>query len=551
MGDRSRSRDSGRSEVSRVSFRSSRTTRSDRSGRRGTKEDKAAERRMRELQNQVSDMAKNMDVMRTNFKLAEEDLKRQLVQAGAPVSEESFLDWQVVKAGKKPQTNDMTNEGQGNTIITNNIYEGLEVEPVNEIEMEGEDDDCQIVQTEAEVYQRPYERKKLTQNYEGKDKWTDGRKSPVVEREKTPRVEIPTERKIPFVFKKVNTKDLVTELEKRNIKPDIFEKNNKIKVWYPEKNKMEFLDIVADLKAQGHTYMASGDRINAVILSGIHNTFNIEDVKEDIMRQLGNPIFEEDEDFVVERLRTYYSKTNNVRLGKLVIKSRSEQTINEIKGINSILYSRISWEDMKKQDVTQCHNCLQFGHSVAGGCHNLRQCKACPEKGMGHKCKITKREGTINGRKENIYADYFCVNCQEKGHPATWTGCKARLKLLTIIEANRIRRAQDKINNGMKIDAPLPRTNAWVERTKEIEREAREKLTTEEKRPKTKESKTVRKEKSVEDFFDEVEAELGISYDEMQEITENFIRTYKQLKTKAEKLKAYSGYFLKINKWRQ
>lgn len=456
-------------------------------------------------------------------------------------------EWQVVKP-----------RDQRSELKTANRYEVLEVEPM------GEEKEMEVVEPEDnnEVeYIVPKKRswmqqKEAAQQDDGKEEGARGR----VAGQKGETIKGDDRRRMPFVFSKVNTRRLIDDLKSNNIIPDIRQNGEEIKVMYPETERETMLKIAKEQRAVGYTFMAKEERIYKKILVGVPNSFNIEEVKEDIMERMsGTEVTEED--FVVERLTTYHSKTNGLRLGKLVVKAKKEEILELITGLNSVCYSRIRWLEVRKQEITQCHNCMKFGHSISGGCLYKRQCKACPEQGISHKCEVKKRPMTdVRGKPQNVYADFLCINCNQKGHPATYSRCPARLALLEKIEDNRIRRARDiarqEREKMKRIDAPLPNVNAWEERTKKSsvrnnrrdDNKERQEESEEEEGNRRSEEKPKKRTKK-EDIFAKAERVLGISADEMEEITDDFIEEYEACTTVGDKRKAYAKYFLSIRKW--
>lgn len=111
----------------------------------------------------------------------------------------------------------------------------------------------------------------------------------------------------------------------KSMKLDIRETNGKVTVMYEDRDRVEFLKIVdTQTEAERHTYMTKDIRTQQKVLCGIHYTFNIEEIKQDIIDRLELTDEEEQEAFVVDRLETYYSKLKNFRLCKVIIKTNSQ-----------------------------------------------------------------------------------------------------------------------------------------------------------------------------------------------------------------------------------
>ena len=83
--------------------------------------------------------------------------------------------------------------------------------------------------------------------------------------------------------------------------------------------------------------------------------------------------------------------------------------------INRLNYLKVSWEKIKKNDITQCYKCHRIGHTAQNCNLNYRCVKRNERHGPGE-CKIKKEDAVC---KEKIY----CVNCKNFGHPASYKGC--------------------------------------------------------------------------------------------------------------------------------
>lgn len=144
------------------------------------------------------------------------------------------------------------------------------------------------------------------------------------------------------------------------------------------------------------------------------------------------------------------------------------------------------------------------------------------------RCAVKKKAEVDNkGNPQNVYADYTCVNCGEKGHPPTYSKCNARLRIEAKVTADRIRRAENKAKRirgeEALVDAPVPKNNPWVGRgRKDGEENVEEKGSSPQKTPRALQG----------DFWDEVEKELGIS---METMADAFCKEYKTLETKEQK----------------
>lgn len=90
--------------------------------------------------------------------------------------------------------------------------------------------------------------------------------------------------------------------------------------------------------------------------------------------------------------------------------------------ISIVFHHRVTWEVPEKIDITQCYRCQKWGHS-SKYCNYERRCVKCSHSHERGQC-------TNNDAQSEVY----CVNCKATGHPSSWKGCPARLR---IVEANR------------------------------------------------------------------------------------------------------------------
>lgn len=234
------------------------------------------------------------------------------------------------------------------------------------------------------------------------------------------------------------------------------------------------------------------------------------------------------------------SREEGRKLPILVIRAENKETMQAIMALRSICYTIPRWDDMRKQPLTQCHNCLQMGHSQTGGCLNKRRCKACQAEGADHVCQIKLcPELDKDGREQNVYREYFCFLCEQKGHPATWSKCPAKLKILRENEVRRTEKNERKATKYM--DAPLPTSVAW-KRPAETQKKTPTLAT---------EAAMQQKEEAQFDVESEVQRLMGTSSRKLQELAEKFAIKYKTLTDDNHKRYELARYFLEVHQWRK
>lgn len=81
----------------------------------------------------------------------------------------------------------------------------------------------------------------------------------------------------------------------------------------------------------------------------------------------------------------------------------------------------------------QCGKCQTWGH-IRAQCFMPARCRKCARGHESSECTYI----TDQSKKE----DLKCCNCEEKGHPANWTGCAIAIAYFAALEAGRARQAR-------------------------------------------------------------------------------------------------------------
>ena len=75
-----------------------------------------------------------------------------------------------------------------------------------------------------------------------------------------------------------------------------------------------------------------------------------------------------------------------------------------------LLHQKVKFENLRKKQIYQCHNCQEIGHSALRYLNPYR-CVKCDAKHNPGQCKFDK-----GADKSKVY----CVNCKTHGHPANF-----------------------------------------------------------------------------------------------------------------------------------
>ena len=80
---------------------------------------------------------------------------------------------------------------------------------------------------------------------------------------------------------------------------------------------------------------------------------------------------------------------NNILLPICIIQVSPDSNIGKLLKINRLSYLKVSWEKIKKNDITQCYKCQRIGHT-AQNCNLNHRCVKCTEPHGPGECKIKK-----------------------------------------------------------------------------------------------------------------------------------------------------------------
>lgn len=100
------------------------------------------------------------------------------------------------------------------------------------------------------------------------------------------------------------------------------------------------------------------------------------------------------------------------RVGQCVYLVQINQTSDhrDLININELINQKIRWEHFKNPKVFQCRKCQRLDHA-SSGCKLGYRCVKCTENHEPGKCNTKELK------------DFSCVNCENKGHPASYRGC--------------------------------------------------------------------------------------------------------------------------------
>lgn len=219
---------------------------------------------------------------------------------------------------------------------------------------------------------------------------------------------------------------------------------------HPE-HRLEVVPSLKEHKHTGHSYMTQEDRDEIRLLKNLHHQWEPNKVKEELVKEL-NQMGGSFSDIMVERFKTYHSEANDLKYNMYIVRAMDKDTINMLTGTRGVCHTIVQWEKLRKGPITQCHNCYQFGHSMKGQCFNPIQCKRCLEKGANHKCTVELVTPMVEN-DWNVYAEYTCCNCKEKGHPPTHKKCSSWGKAVEAAEKAKATKNRERLAKNQGYEA--------------------------------------------------------------------------------------------------
>lgn len=157
-------------------------------------------------------------------------------------------------------------------------------------------------------------------------------------------------------------------------------------------------------KVEYHTYQLPSEKLLYVVLKGIPEPIDPDDVKEELVSRGFHPVN-------VSRMRS--RKDKRVLHMVLVTVPKVEKTIYNLKDILGLV---VTVEDQKSSNrINQCHRCQRFGHAQSR-CTALPKCVKCAGNHLIQDCTMDKQTPPK------------CANCNQQ-HPASYRGCSAWPKI--------------------------------------------------------------------------------------------------------------------------
>lgn len=193
-----------------------------------------------------------------------------------------------------------------------------------------------------------------------------------------------------------------------------------IKIFSSSKEKLEYCKkLLLEKKIPFHSYNSKENRLYTIFLYGLPK-ISTDEIINDLKSYNLNPAS-------VSEIETQFSSPNNaVYKVQFVRKSFNPKSLLNVKSICNVIISWRKYKQRKKENPTQCWNCLMYGH---GGehCHRQSACMICASTHHTGDCPLNKRD-----KKPAVFT---CFNCKKEGkertdHSANDINCPSRATYL-------------------------------------------------------------------------------------------------------------------------
>lgn len=201
----------------------------------------------------------------------------------------------------------------------------------------------------------------------------------------------------------------------------------------------KFKEILDAEEVKYYTYTPKGDKPKSIVMKGLYGDFNDKDVENDLKSRKLNNV----EILKVNRI-VFNKRTNNFAY---LIQVSNTSNLTEITNVKSMLYQKVRWEQLRRDNTFQSRNCQRLGHA-ASTCTLPMRCVKCAETHGRDECKVDKKAGR---------AALKCANCEKQGHPANYRGCiffKGAKGLTNVQDRENNQDGRDVAGNAKKLVRP-------------------------------------------------------------------------------------------------
>lgn len=164
------------------------------------------------------------------------------------------------------------------------------------------------------------------------------------------------------------------------------------------------------METQFYTYTSKEDKLQTLLLKGLDKEYKPEEVL-DLLKHYELP----NVNFInVSRLETTKSKLKGWILPIYIVQLSADSNKTGVHAVKHLDHHKITWDYLRRSEITQCKNCQRFNHTAAN-CSMAYRCVKCDKTHGPNNCLLEK--------KDDDRSKLFCTLCQKYGHPANYKGC--------------------------------------------------------------------------------------------------------------------------------
>ena len=217
-------------------------------------------------------------------------------------------------------------------------------------------------------------------------------------------------RQPPIIAKSITSQQIIDLFKKNNQSINFVMKNSSdgclIKTFTLD-NFNKTVEQFKLLEIQFITFTNKNVKPKTILLKGL----NLQSKEEDVLKELKE---KQIENITITKISEF--KSNSKSSKTFLLQLSSESIIKNLTHLKCLSHQIIKWEPLHKDGLSQCKRCQRLGH-VATNCNMQYRCVKCIEEHGPGQCRV-------NGESIPVQ----CVLCKEIGHPASYKGCKFRIK---------------------------------------------------------------------------------------------------------------------------
>lgn len=201
----------------------------------------------------------------------------------------------------------------------------------------------------------------------------------------------------------------------------------------------DYNNVLNKLKSCGvqlFTYTPKQDKTKTFVLKGLGHSDTTEDIKDALLEEISSTNYK----LNIAKVSRFSSADNPKQIPFFIVQITQESSSSDLLKIKALLHRQITWEKLKKPEVTQCYRCQRYGH-VATQCNMSYRCVKCGKSDhLPGKCLI---------ERESDRSSLYCVQCKSNGHPASFRGCPKYQELIQKIREKRRNNIDTTNNNNL------------------------------------------------------------------------------------------------------